>query len=610
MQSSAQDEMQDSLRQIISSSAEDSSTVNTLIELANTFRRIDSEQVIGLAEEAKSMSERIGFQKGLANALKYIGLGYGDQNMYVEATQNWEEALKIFEQIGDKEGTSNLLGNLGTIYSNQGDDEKALNLYLRSLKIAEEIEDKMRILTVSLNIGLIYQKKPTTLDKAGEYYKVALKLSEELAYNEGIGYSSVNLGEVYFAQGDNNTALEYFEISRESLKNSGDIAYVLNNIGKVYAKRGDFEEALLIQQEAYDIADGNNSKYYMAQSLIGMANTYDTLGLIQEAIVKLKKAEPLAIQIGSKESLKEAYDSLAQYSARLIDYKSAFQYQKLLTDINDTLFKNSNEKRLNLMLMSSNLEKKESELEVQELTIQKQKIVKNAFLAGLLVILFIAFIILRNYLAKVKINKILDKQNEEIEGLLLNILPEKVAKELQEDGHATPREYESVSVLFTDFVGFSSIAKTLDPNDLVNELNSFFVAFDNITGKHNLEKIKTIGDAYMCAGGIPSPNSSHPLDTVKAGLEMQKFMTDNNVKRVADGKIPWELRVGIHTGPIVAGVVGKKKYAYDIWGSTVNIASRMESNGQAGKVNISEPTFRLIEDKYTCHHRGKISAKN
>jgi adenylate cyclase len=275
-----------------------------------------------------------------------------------------------------------------------------------------------------------------------------------------------------------------------------------------------------------------------------------------------------------------------------------------------SLFQSANEKRLNLMLTTHNLENKEKEIKVQELTIQKQRLIKNASIAGLLMILIIAFIILRNYLQKAKINKILDRQNEEIETLLLNILPETVAKELQENGKSAPKEYESVSVLFTDFKGFSTIAESLSPNVLVEELSSFFIAFDAITGKHGLEKIKTIGDAYMCAGGIPVSNETHPIDAVKAGLEMQEFMIVHNKKRAAEGKIPWDLRVGIHTGPIVAGVVGKKKYAYDIWGSTVNIASRMESNGEAGKVNISQSTYQLISEQFECVHRGKISAKN
>ncbi|HBB92819.1 MAG TPA: hypothetical protein DC042_14165 [Bacteroidales bacterium] len=236
--------------------------------------------------------------------------------------------------------------------------------------------------------------------------------------------------------------------------------------------------------------------------------------------------------------------------------------------------------------------------------------VKNAVFGGLILILIIAFIIFRNYLNKVKINRLLDKQNVQIENLLLNILPAPVAKELQESGKASPRDYSSVTVLFTDFKGFTRIAEGMSPNELVTELNDFFHAFDDIVERHNLEKIKTIGDAYMCAGGIPAENSTHPFDAVEAGFEMQRFIASRNLERAANGQEPWELRVGIHTGPVVAGVVGRKKYAYDIWGSTVNIASRMESNGEVGRVNISMSTFNLVREKYQCHYRGKITAKN
>ncbi|MFC1734256.1 adenylate/guanylate cyclase domain-containing protein, partial [candidate division KSB1 bacterium] len=237
-------------------------------------------------------------------------------------------------------------------------------------------------------------------------------------------------------------------------------------------------------------------------------------------------------------------------------------------------------------------------------------VIKNAFLLGLILILVIAFILFRNNRIKRRTNRILDRQKAEIESLLLNILPQEVATELQTSGKATPRYYESVSVLFTDFKGFTTLAEKLTPNELVDELSDFFIAFDNIIGKHNLEKIKTIGDAYMCAGGIPSSNNTHPLNAVKAGLEMQEYMRITNAKREVKGQKPWHLRVGIHTGPIVAGVVGKKKYAYDIWGNSVNISSRMESNGEIGKVNISAATYNLVKDNFDCNHRGKIYAKN
>jgi class 3 adenylate cyclase len=150
----------------------------------------------------------------------------------------------------------------------------------------------------------------------------------------------------------------------------------------------------------------------------------------------------------------------------------------------------------------------------------------------------------------------------------------------------------------------------MDPAELVKELNNCFIAFDNIIGKYNLEKIKTIGDSYMCAGGIPSPDSDHVYNIILASLEIQQYIIENNKRKADEGLAPWELRIGIHVGPVVAGVVGKRKYAYDIWGSTVNIASRMESNGLPGRVNISADTYELVKDRFECSYRGKIDAKN
>jgi class 3 adenylate cyclase len=269
------------------------------------------------------------------------------------------------------------------------------------------------------------------------------------------------------------------------------------------------------------------------------------------------------------------------------------------------------------MEFDDQMERKETEVsllskdkEIAEQFAQRQKFAKNASLVGLGLVIVILFIIFRNYLNKVKINKILDSQKAKIETLLLNILPASVAKELEKNGQAAPRFYDSVSVLFTDFKDFTKIADGMTPREIVDELNDFFSAFDDITDKHGLEKIKTIGDAYMCAGGIPVENNSHPFDIVRAAFDIVEYMRMKNVIRAAEGKNPWNLRVGIHTGPIAAGVVGKKKYAYDIWGSSVNIASRMESNGEPGKINISSATYELIKDRFKCSYRGKISAKN
>lgn len=202
------------------------------------------------------------------------------------------------------------------------------------------------------------------------------------------------------------------------------------------------------------------------------------------------------------------------------------------------------------------------------------------------------------------------KEKDLSDALLLNILPKETAEELKEKGQATPRFYRRVSVLFTDFQGFTKVSENLSPNELVDELGKYFVKFDEIIEKYYIEKIKTIGDAYMCAAGLPIRNKSNPIDTVLAALEIQNFMNQLNKEKKAKNLPVWELRLGIHTGAVVSGVVGKKKFAYDIWGDSVNIASRMETACEVGKVNISETTYELVKDYFDCSYRGKIKAKN
>lgn len=193
--------------------------------------------------------------------------------------------------------------------------------------------------------------------------------------------------------------------------------------------------------------------------------------------------------------------------------------------------------------------------------------------------------------------------------LLLNILPAETADELKRTGTAKAKNYEQVTVMFADFKSFTKISEKLSPEKLVAELNYFFTAFDTIMQQYNIEKIKTIGDAYMCAGGLPVTNTTHAKDVVNAAIEMRN-LTNSYKGSDGLGEIVYEMRIGINTGPVVAGIVGLKKFAYDIWGDTVNIASRMETCSEPGKINISGATYELIKNDFDCTYRGKISAKN
>jgi len=204
----------------------------------------------------------------------------------------------------------------------------------------------------------------------------------------------------------------------------------------------------------------------------------------------------------------------------------------------------------------------------------------------------------------------LKKEKDLSEKLLLNILPAETAEEIKRSGTAKARSFEEVTVMFTDFKNFTSASELMTPEELVKEINFCYSRFDEIISEHGIEKIKTIGDSYMCAGGLPVKNNTHPFDVINASIALQLFMEEYKHDR-AKNNIPFfELRLGIHTGPVVAGIVGIKKFAYDIWGDTVNTASRMESSGEVGKINISGATYQLVKDSYKCTYRGKVEAKN
>jgi len=277
----------------------------------------------------------------------------------------------------------------------------------------------------------------------------------------------------------------------------------------------------------------------------------------------------------------------------------------------DSLFNEENTQKLVQSRMEYEFNKKETQIKADQKVkdlgmaeeIRRKSAERNVFIGGfvLMVLVSVIFFFQRN-----RIRKERNRSDE----LLLNILPAETAEELKNTGAASARSFEEVTVMFTDFKNFTKASELLSAQELVKEINYCYSEFDKIITHFGIEKIKTIGDSYMCAGGLPSVNPSHHEAVVNAAIEIRDFINNYKKEKELRSEIAFEIRIGIHTGPVVAGIVGIKKFAYDIWGDTVNIASRMESSGAAGKVNISESTYLKVKNKFAFTGRGKIEAKN
>ncbi|MBP9081122.1 MAG: tetratricopeptide repeat protein [Flavobacteriales bacterium] len=609
-----QKEVIDSLKAVLATMAPDSSRVSTLLELGSQYYREDAGEARRLAQEALQLAGKSGYKAGLAQAYKAVGMSYYFQNNWVECLVNWKLALTTFRSINDLNGVSNMLNNLGAVYFNGGDDQAALEYYLESLRVAETDHDSLRTVTALVNIGTVYLNKDASTNLAYKYYRRALPLSQALGDADAYGTCAVNLGEI-FLKGEGRTdsagyynpdsALHYFTAALEAYRQSanGNVPFALKSIGRVYAIRKDFDQAIRYQTEAFQLAKASDARLEMAQSLLSLADTYESKGDVEQAIAKYGQAKAIAAQIDALYELHAAYQGLSASYAEMADYKQAYAYLLRYTDLKDTLYNAEMDKRLQAQSLSYEIEKKEGQIsllekdqELRALELKRQKAIRNGTIAAGILLLVLAGGLFNRYRYTKRTNKIIEAERDRSETLLLNILPKAVAEELKAKGEAEAKLINQVTVLFTDFKGFTAMSERVSPEQLVKDLHECFSFFDQICEQHGLEKIKTIGDAYMAAGGLPTPNTTHATDVIRAAFGMRDFIAQGKARKIAAGLPYFEIRIGVHTGPVVAGIVGVKKFQYDIWGDTVNTASRMESSGEVGMVNISSATYALVKD--------------
>ncbi|MGB5026087.1 MAG: adenylate/guanylate cyclase domain-containing protein, partial [Saprospiraceae bacterium] len=563
-------------------------------------------------QKSMELAEKLGFKNDAATCLNNIAAIYKDQGKIEEALLTHQKSLKIKLELGHKSGIASSYNNIALIYQNQGKVPEALDYYSKALKLFEELKDKEGISTVYENIGYVY-KDQKQYDQAFEYLQKSLNLHLETNDKYGAGYSWNALGSLCEEQNKLILALNYYEQAlnvRSEIEDNQGICYTLKNIGNVNSKLGNEEEAQKAYKKSLDGFEALGDKWGISI----VTNLYGNLLLKNSHTVEaekyLLKSFKIASELGFPADIRNAAGTIQNLYRQKSRWKEALEMNDLYIQMRDSVQNEKNHKLSIQTQFQYEYDKREAILKIEQAKkdalakkeIQKQKIVLIGTSIGLLLVLAFAMVLViqRNKIAKGK------KRSDE---LLLNILPEEVAEELKETGSAKAKSFENVTVLFTDFEKFTEISQKLSAQELVAEINYCYSEFDKIITKFGIEKIKTIGDSYMCVGGLPTPNETHPIDMVRAGIAFQEFISKNKELKIKQNKSYFELRLGIHTGPVVAGIVGIKKFAYDIWGDTVNTASRMETSGEVGKVNISGATYNHVKDYFDCTYRGKIEAK-
>lgn len=556
--------------------------------------RGENSKAMNYLNESLELKTALKDEKAVARVLNNIGSIYHEQGVYSKAIEYYSKALAIHEKLGNKKEMAGALNNIGLIHRDQGNYGTALSYYRRSLLLKLEIGDSVAIAVAYTNLGTLYNEMKS-YDTARIETMKCLDISQKMGNKRYIALAYVNLGSIYHSLNQLDTALDYYFKGFAIQQEIGDgkmLAETAGYISTVYFDMNNIPKAREYGEMALKLSYENDVVKVAEQASEALYRIYKKDGDNTKALRMFELNIKLKDSINSEENQKA-----------VIRQQFRYEYEKQAA-------------------LDKSEQQRKDELAAKDA--ERKNIILLSVAGGLLmVIIFAGFVVNRLRITR-KQKAIIEDQKEKVDyaygelgkekqksdKLLLNILPEEVAEELKTTGKSIPKHYDQVTVLFTDFKGFTKAARDISPYELVETLNECFSAFDRIIEGYHLEKIKTIGDAYMCAGGVPIENRTTPSDAVKAAIDMVAWINEWNKKRMIQGLAPWEIRVGIHTGELVAGVIGSKKFVYDVWGDAVNVASRMESYGEPGKINISAATKSLIQDDFNTEFRGEIEIKN
>lgn len=522
-----------------------------------------------------------------------------------------------------KEGaTEHVIGayqERGSALRLKGDLNQALKSLFNGLKLAEKEELKRELGILYINIGTVYSAMDDPQNAIINYNKAS---AIHKAENDSVGYahSMENIGDLYnlnLAKPD--SALLFFKESGKIYKALDDkrgIAYNLGNIGLAYAQKGENEIAEKNIAQATEMLEELGDYYPICVYLTYMSDIFAEQGQWETAFNYTHRSLNLARQYGLKEQIGDAYLKLSELyekrgnaSEALKYYQSHITYRDSVSNLDKVREVANLQTEFEVEQKQNEVDLLEKEAEIQLLKDKRQRIIIYATALALVAIFVFAFFLYKRYSFVKETNTIIQEEKNRSDSLLLNILPKETAQELKETGQVEAKKFESITVLFTDFKDFTRSSVDLTPESLVRSLDYYFSRFDEVMEKYGLEKIKTMGDSYMCTGGLHLNTEDHAIKMVHAAFEIVKITEEVKMKNQAN-IMPYEIRIGINTGPVVAGVVGTQKFAYDIWGDTVNVAARMESNSETGRINVSENTYELIKDEFECEFRGKIKVKN